>query len=137
MEKITSGIVGNLDSIINGVMTGDDVSKFSDTLSKNINKISNANLACKDSDADMKKACKEFEAFFMGMIFRQMRESMIDDSSLFGNGTEQNMFWDLFSFEAGKHTAGDGIGISKMLYQQLKRNIDKFQTDNANNNRKD
>jgi len=55
----------------------------------------------------------------MCMVFRQMRESISDDSPLFGNEMGQDMFWDMMSFEVGRQAPSKGPGIANLLYREI------------------
>ncbi len=82
----------------------------------------------KASDEELMEACKSFEAYFVEQAFKGM-EKMIpenDDESSSTGTSYVDMFKDNLYQEYAESAAnrGDGIGIAKMLYEQMKRNYD-------------
>lgn len=80
----------------------------------------------KATDEELMEACKSFEQYFIEQAFKGM-EKMIpenEDSTL--NNTYVKMFKDTLYEEYAKSVTdrGDGIGIAKMLYEQMKRNYE-------------
>jgi flagellar protein FlgJ len=70
-------------------------------------------------DPGLRKASKEFEAFFLGQILKDMRRT-VPESGLLGQGPEENMMRDLLDDEWAKQMAqGRGIGLAQVLYRQL------------------
>lgn len=89
------------------------------------NKISNTDFS-KASDEELMEACRSFESYFIEQAFKGM-EKMIpksDDSTSSNSYVE--MFKDTLYEEYAKSATerGDGIGIAKMLYEQMKRNYE-------------
>jgi peptidoglycan hydrolase FlgJ len=68
---------------------------------------------------EMIKTCKSFEA----LMVKQMFESMQSSQKMFGSGFGGDYFQGMFQDEVAKMVSeeGQGIGIAKMLYQQLNR----------------
>jgi flagellar protein FlgJ len=68
---------------------------------------------------EMLKTCKNFEA----LMVKQMFESMQSSQKMFGSGFGGDYFQGMFQEEVAKMVSedGQGIGIAKMLYQQLNR----------------
>lgn len=78
----------------------------------------------KATEEELMEACKSFESYFIEQAFKGM-EKMIPESDDDSTGTSYyDMFKDtLYQEYADKATErGDGIGIAKMLYEQMKRN---------------
>lgn len=84
-------------------------------------------------DARLKDACKQFEALFLNQLMAQMRKSM-PKANLFGEGDDQGggqgesrdeeMFNSMLDQERSRAWAeSDGIGLSNLLYQQMKETI--------------
>lgn len=71
----------------------------------------------------LKDACQKFESIFMGKIWKEMRKTVSKSGYLQGNYEDQylSMFDKDFS---EKLASGGGIGLSDMLYQQLKSKLD-------------
>lgn len=71
-------------------------------------------------DAQLKKACAQFEEVFLRMMMKSMRKT-VSNSDLVENSFARETYQEMLDNEMVKETAkGEGIGISKMLYQQLK-----------------
>ncbi len=76
----------------------------------------------KDDEA-LKKVCKEFETYFVNNMLKSMRQTLSGDT-LIDKSKGEETFTDMLDEEYSKTAAEvGGIGIAKMLYQQLKRNI--------------
>lgn len=74
----------------------------------------------KDDEA-LKEACKSFESYFIKKIFSEMR-STVQYSKFTPKSKGEKIFTDMLDDEyAKKGVEGDGIGLSKMLYEQLKK----------------
>ena len=65
------------------------------------------------------KACTDFEA----VMVRKLLESMEGSQKMFGSGFGGEFFQGMFLDEMSQKIAGNdgGIGLAKMLYQQLNR----------------
>jgi Rod binding domain-containing protein len=68
----------------------------------------------------LKKACTEFEA----IMVRQMLESMSSSTKFFGKGFGGDYFQSMFLDEISKQIAEQGLGLSKMLYEQIDKSKD-------------
>ena len=68
--------------------------------------------------------CKQFEAYFMEQVFKQMEKTIVKDESSSGNTTALvDYFKDSALQELTKtSTENQGLGIAQMLYEQMKRN---------------
>ncbi len=77
------------------------------------------------TDEELMEACKSFEAYFVEQAFKGM-EKMIPKDDESGSTSYTEMFKDkLYQEYADSATErGDGLGIAKMLYEQMKRNYD-------------
>lgn len=76
-------------------------------------------------EKELMSAAQEFESFFMYLLIKEMRKT-VDESKMFHGGRAEEIFRDMLDEEMAKemaHTPGQGIGIAKMLYDQLSRNI--------------
>ena len=76
--------------------------------------------ARQDRQAALKQTAKQFEALFVQMVLKQMRQTTPGDPLL---GSERSRFYrDLYDRQLALHLAeGDGIGIAEMLVRQLSR----------------
>ena len=123
-----------LNSISN--VNNDNISKFngktndsikSDTFSKVIDDSVKSNTDKKD--LELKKACEHFESYFLNMMFKSMRKTVISQEGLFNKSNAQDIFEDMFYEETSKKMAKQGgIGLANMMYKQLShknQSIDK------------
>lgn len=89
--------------------------KMQDTVSKDYSD------ATEDELLDV---CKQFEAYFMEQVFKQMEKTVIKDESSSGSSTALvDYFKDSALQELTKEsTETQGLGIAQALYEQMKRN---------------
>ncbi len=76
------------------------------------------------TDDELLDVCKQFEAYFMEQVFKQMEKTVIkDESSSESNSTLVDYFKDTALQELTKQsTETQGLGIAQALYEQMKRN---------------
>ena len=91
--------------------------KMQDTVSKDYSKA---------TDEELLDVCKQFEAYFMEQVFKQMEKTIIKDESSSGQTTALvDYFKDSALQELTKtSTETQGLGIARMLYEQMKRNYE-------------
>jgi len=89
--------------------------KMQDTVSKDYSKA---------SDDELLDVCKQFEAYFMEQVFKQMEKTIIKDEESSGTTTALvDYFKDSALQELTKtSTETQGLGIAQTLYEQMKRN---------------
>ena len=68
------------------------------------------------------EACKTFESYFIEQAIKGMEKTIPDNDD--SSASYLNMFKDTLYQEYADIASerGDGIGIAKMLYEQMKRN---------------
>ena len=90
-------------------------SKMTQTVSKDYSKA---------TDDELMDVCKQFEAYFMEQVFKQMEKTIIKDESSSGSSsTLVDYFKDSALQELTKtSTETQGLGIAQALYEQMKRN---------------
>ena len=76
-------------------------------------------------------ACKQFEAYFLEQMFKEMMKTIPESGSSSGSGTAMV---DYFKDEALQKLAADSteqnsLGLAQMLYEQMKRNYDGISAD--------
>ena len=72
----------------------------------------------------LKEACEGFEAMFMNMMYREMRNT-VPEGGLFKKSNAMNIFEDMRDTEMMKVAAkGGGIGLADMLYKQLSPQVE-------------
>lgn len=80
----------------------------------------------KVEDEKLLDACKEFEAYFTEQVFKAMEKTVTawqdedkDSSSKYKDYAMDNL---LQEYATNSSKQGDGLGLAKMLYEQMKRN---------------
>ena len=71
------------------------------------------------TDAELEKACQEMESIFLNFLLKEMRNT-INKSGFISGGTAENIYTGMLDAEISKViSARGGIGLSKILYEQL------------------
>lgn len=79
-------------------------------------------------DGDKEKlmdACKDFEAIFLGMVFKQMKKT-IPEGGLFEKSYAREIFEEMLDDELIDNAKGSGLGIAEAMYKQLSANLDNI-----------
>ncbi len=79
----------------------------------------------KSSDDELLAVCKEFEAYFVEQMFKEMQKTVdvFKDKESNPNDNLVDFFKDNALQElAGLQTEREGLGLAQMLYEQMKRN---------------
>ncbi len=76
------------------------------------------------TEDELLDVCKQFEAYFLEQIFKQMEKTVIKDE---GSSASTSALVDYFKESAiaelaETSTETQGLGIAQMLYEQMKRN---------------
>ena len=113
--------IGGVGSVYADYMANQASSTKADTIK---NKIENS--AGTANEAELLDACKQFESYFLEQVFKEMLETTKVFSDDDENGYASKMV-DYFKDSAVQHlceqaTAGNGLGLANMLYEQMKRN---------------
>ncbi|HAA25256.1 MAG TPA: flagellar biosynthesis protein FlgJ [Ruminiclostridium sp.] len=90
------------------------------------------------SDGDkqkLKDACREFEALFMQLMYRQMKRT-VPKSDFLPESTARKIFEEMLDEELIDNAKERGVGIADVLYRQLSLNMDKMFTVNHEENNK-
>ncbi len=105
-------------------------SSMSNQISPTANGISNlseAEVAAK-SDEELMEVCKEFEAYFLEQVFKEMEKTtdiFSDDENSGSTSQLVDYFKDSTIAElAGESTDQNSLGLAQMLYEQMKRNYE-------------
>lgn len=107
----------NIPSVNNDILSEYITSGQSNKMTQLENSLSSVE-AGKDDEA-LKKACKDFEAYFMTMMLKEMRKS-IPDGGLMPKSQATQIYEDMLYEEySNEASTGDGIGLAKALYEQL------------------
>ena len=68
----------------------------------------------------LRKSCREFEAIYINEMYKTMRKT-VPESGLFEKKMSNTLYQEMLDMEMARQTAaGDGVGIGKAMYQQLK-----------------
>lgn len=113
--------IGGMGSVYADYMASQLSSSKADTIK---NKIENS--AATPNEEELLDACKQFESYFLEQVFNSMLETTKVFSDDDENGYASKMV-DYFKDYAVQNlceqaTAGDGLGLANMLYEQMKRN---------------
>ncbi|WP_069651058.1 rod-binding protein [Caloranaerobacter ferrireducens] len=105
---------------INNIINQANIQKSQSNTSNLKRKIDKAYT--KHDNKELMKVCKEFESLFTHMLLKQMR-STIPDGGLVEKTAARELFEDMYDQEIAKSVSekGQGIGLAKILYEQLKR----------------
>ena len=73
-------------------------------------------------DYELRHATREFEAFFINMLFRQMRQSTGNEHSLIPKSNAEQIFQEMLDEEKSRIAADSGgIGLADMMFRQLRQ----------------
>lgn len=110
---------------INGLSNQFVSSDYSQSTSVLKDKLNNTDFS-NATDEELMEACKSFEAYFVEQAFKGMEKMIPKDDDKSSSASYTEMFKDkLYQEYADSATErGDGLGIAKMLYEQMKRNYD-------------
>lgn len=74
----------------------------------------------KQDDTQLKEACDELEGYMLGMMFKQMKSSMLQGDSLIPKGDYESMFEDTYIDNlCDEMVKAGGIGLSDAMYKQM------------------
>lgn len=78
----------------------------------------------KATDEEMMDACKQFEAYFLEQVFKEMVKTIPkNEDSSSSNTTMLDYFKDeMIQKVAADSTEQNSLGLAQMLYEQMKRN---------------
>lgn len=111
-----------MDFSLNGVAslyqtTGQDASakKMEDSLKSDFSNT---------SDEELMDVCKQFESYFVEQMLKAMRKTIpqTEMTSQASQSMKEYFEDSLYQEYAKSMTANDGVGLAKMLYEQMKRN---------------
>ncbi|MDA8328443.1 MAG: flagellar assembly peptidoglycan hydrolase FlgJ [Betaproteobacteria bacterium] len=77
-------------------------------------------LAMQNSPAAIKAVSKQFEAVFLNMMLKSMREAVPQDGVL--DSDQSRLYTSMLDQQLSQNMASKGIGLGDMLVQQLSRN---------------
>ena len=75
-----------------------------------------------EKPADMKKACQQFEGYFLNLMFTEMRKSIPKSTLLKDDAGQEQTFQEMMDQKVSDNMAERGdFGLAKMMYAQLTR----------------
>ncbi len=81
----------------------------------------------KSTDEELMEVCKSFESYFVEQMYKAMEKTIGKDEeedSMLSSSAYTDYFGDMLTQEyASMATEQSDMGIAKMLYEQLKRNV--------------
>lgn len=90
--------------------------------SRDISALKDQNLD-KATDKELMDVCKQFEAYFLEQVFKEMSKTSMSSDETGSNGSLVSFFKDqTIASLAQDSTEKDGLGLAQMLYEQMKRN---------------
>lgn len=90
--------------------------------SRDISAMKNRDLSDR-SDKELLDACKQFEAYFLEQVFKEMSKTVQSSDETGVNGSLVSFFKDqTITSLAQDSTEKDGLGLAQMLYEQMKHN---------------
>jgi peptidoglycan hydrolase FlgJ len=82
------------------------------------------NFSSGNDQNDLKKVCEDFEAIFINTMFQEMRKS-IPNQGYLEHEIGMDIFQEMMDMEiAGEMSRRGGIGLSRLLYEQLRNEQD-------------
>ena len=94
-----------------------EIGRFQEILNEAMRTNSDANRAA------VRHAAEMFEAYFLQIMFREMRRSDFADHGLFPRSNAEKIFTDMLDEEMANQaaTTGGGMGLADMIYRQITR----------------
>jgi len=81
-------------------------------------------LTREEKEKRLKKACDQFEGILVKMMLKSMRDATPKEG-LFGSGLDQDIYTSMMDDAlADSIAAGQGLGISKAMYEQMKGRLE-------------
>lgn len=73
------------------------------------------------NNEEIMNACKEFEAYFVNLMFKEMRKTVPNDGFL-KKGRAEEIFQEMLDEKVSKSaTDAGGIGLAQFMYRQMTR----------------
>ena len=110
--------IGSISSMYNDIYA----SASNQTASKVENQLGKDYSAA--TDDELMDACKQFEAYFLEQVFKEMVKTIPEsDSSTGSTGSLVDYYKDqMIQNIASETTEQNSLGLAQMLYEQMKRN---------------
>lgn len=78
----------------------------------------------KASEKELMDACKQFEAYFLEQMFKEMMKTIPENEEMSSSGTTMLDYFkdEMLQKVAADSTEQQSLGLAQMLYEQMKRN---------------
>ena len=78
----------------------------------------------KATDDELMDACKQFEAYFLEQMFKEMMKTIPESDSISGSTSSMVDYYKDMMVQniAADSTEQNSLGLAQMLYEQMKRN---------------
>lgn len=106
--------------------TRTDAAKFEDALKHAAEELASAkasvdvsNISAEKESKRLREACEGFEAMFLDIVFREMRNT-VPENTLFGQSNGEKIWHSMLDTELMQNAAkSGGVGIADMMYDNL------------------
>ena len=96
-----------------------DAAKFSDELKHAQEKLNTSNISADAEARRLREACQGFEAMFLDIVFKEMRNT-VPENTLFGESQGEKIWHSMLDTELMNNVAkAGGVGIADMMYDNL------------------
>ena len=113
LNNISGIIIQNISDINKAKQANIETDNFKQTLDNAINS---------GQDDELKEACTEFESYFLNMMFKSMRKTVVSNGGILGKSNAEKIFQDMLDEQmTDKMAKQGGIGLADMMYKQLSR----------------
>lgn len=110
LDKVMGGV--------SGTQIGKEVEKNENT---NLFKEKLESAAKRKDEEGLREAAREFESYFIGVMLKQMRKSVID-GGLIEKSEARKQFESMLDDEYAKEMSkGDGIGLGTAIFEAMKQ----------------
>jgi flagellar protein FlgJ len=110
----------------NTTITQASMAKTEQSKAETFEKVLNKAVDSKD-EKQLKKACKDFESYFINYIYKQMQSSVNsinNGEGIVKRSQGEDIFTEMLADEYSKQaTEQGGIGLADMMYKQLSKNL--------------
>ena len=96
---------------------------------ENLTKSLDSGIASGDREK-LKKVSEEFEEIYINIMLKQMRSTIGDGGGFIEKSFARSMYEDMYFDNVSKEISkGQGLGIGKMMYEQMLRTYTKNEED--------
>lgn len=108
---------------INSYNTANVLGQETDTTANKISNLNTTDLA-NSTDDELMNACKQFEAYFVEQVFKEMKKTIPQSEETSGatSGLKSYFEDEMLKEYASESTENNSLGLAQMLYEQMKRN---------------